>query len=329
MVADTIRENGERKGRPKLSIVIPVYNSEKIFPELYRRLESVLKMSVESFEVVAVVDGCKDRSFEVISGLAAADSSIKVIEFARNFGHQAAVTAGLAHARGEWVGIMDDDLEDPPEVIPKLLAKIELGYEVVYGIRRRRKRSFIHRFLYASFYRVLANMTDVEMPSDAGDFCVMRRCVVDVLNAMPENNRYLRGMRAWVGFRQVGVEYERDARFADESGYSFKKYFALASNAIFSFSYKPLKYVSMMGVVVALVSFLAAIYLVYLKMSGHGPDVSGWVSLLVSILMLAGVQLISIGILGQYLMRIYDEVKKRPTYVVRQQVNLEKDITDE
>ena len=304
----------------ELSIVIPVYNSAAIFPELYRRLTAALAPIAPAFEIVAVVDGCRDGSFDVIRDHAQRDSRVKVLEFSRNFGHQAAVTAGLEHAAGAIVGIMDDDLEDPPEVVPQLVARLREGHDVVYGIRRRRKRSVIHRMLYSAFYRVLAHMTDVQMPADAGDFCVMRRCVVDALNAMPENNRYLRGLRAWVGFRQVGVEYDRDARLAGESGYSFRKYFALASTAIMAFSYKPLVYVSRVGVLVAFTSFLAAVYLVFGKLSGRVPDVPGWVSLLVTVLLLSGVQLISIGILGQYLMRIYDEVKKRPMYVVNRAV---------
>lgn len=303
-----------------LSVVIPVYNSEKIFPELCRRLTAVLESGVSSYEIIVVVDGCRDRSYEVIAEYARRDPRVKALEFSRNFGHQAAVTAGLAHATGDLVAIMDDDLEDPPEILPLLLARLAEGFDVVYGVRRRRKRSPWHRFLYKAFYQVLGAMSDIRMPADAGDFCVMRRRVVDVLNAMPENNRYLRGMRAWVGFRQTGVEYERGARASGESGYSLRKYFALASTAVFSFSYKPLEYVSKLGVLVAMGSFVMAGYLVYMKVSGRLPDVPGWASLLVAVLMLSGVQLISVGILGQYLKRIYDEVKKRPAYVIKQSV---------
>lgn len=312
----------------ELSIVIPVYNSAPIFPELYRRLTAALEPVAPAFEIVAVVDGCRDDSFDVIREHARRDSRVKVLEFSRNFGHQAAVTAGLRHAAGAAVGIMDDDLEDPPEIVPQLVARLREGYDVVYGIRRRRKRSFLHRLLYSAFYRVLAHMTDVQMPADAGDFCVMRRCVVDALNGMPENNRYLRGLRAWVGFRQVGVEYDRGARSTGESGYSFRKYFALASTAIMAFSYKPLVYVSRVGVLVAFLSFVAAVRILYVKLSGRGPDVPGWVSLLVAVLLLAGVQLISIGILGQYLARIYDEVKQRPPYVVGRSAGFKKEGAD-
>jgi glycosyltransferase involved in cell wall biosynthesis len=310
----------EAVARVGLSMVIPIYNSELIFPELYKRLIDVLDSVDLSCEVVAVVDGCRDQSFCVIREHALRDPRIKVLEFSRNFGHQAAVTAGLEHATGDLVGIMDDDLEDPPEVLLRLLARLAEGYDVVYGIRRRRKRSLLHRFLYYAFYRVLGHMTDLNMPADAGDFCIMRRRVVEVLNAMPENNRYLRGMRSWVGFRQTGVEYDRGERSVGESGYSFRKYFALASTAIFSFSYKPLQYVSIAGTIVAFTSFLMAVYVVFVKLTGSMTNVPGWVSLLVAVLLLSGVQLISVGILGQYLMRIYDEVKKRPTYVIKRSV---------
>ena len=312
----------------ELSIVIPVYNSALIFPELYRRLTAALEPIVPAFEIVAVVDGCPDRSFEVIRDHAQRDPRVKVLEFSRNFGHQAAVTAGLRHASGAVVGIMDDDLEDPPEIVPLLVIRLREGYDVVYGIRRRRKRSLVHRLLYSAFYRVLAQMTDVQMPADAGDFCVMSRRVVDALNAMPENNRYLRGLRAWVGFRQIGVEYNRGARSAGESGYSFRKYFALASTAILAFSYKPLAYVARAGVFVAGLSFAAAVYLVFMKLSGRMPDVPGWVSLVVAVLLLSGVQLMSIGILGQYLARIYDEVKQRPPYVVGRSAGFKKEGPD-
>lgn len=307
-------------GGVDLSVVIPVYNSEAIFPQLHERLTKVLSPVVASYEIVAVVDGCKDRSFEVIVENARRDPHLKAMEFSRNFGHQAAVTAGLAFATGAVVAIMDDDLEDPPEILPLLLRRLDEGFDVVYGIRRRRKRSAFHRFFYKAFYRILGAMSDVSMPPDAGDFCVMRRSVVDVLNAMPENNRYLRGMRAWVGFRQSGVEYDRGNRMAGESGYNLRKYFALASTAIFSFSYKPLEYVSKLGGAVALGSFVAAAYLMYQKLSGRIPNVPGWASLLVAVLLLSGVQLISVGILGSYLKRIYDEVKRRPAYVVKRAV---------
>ncbi|MBN1269083.1 MAG: glycosyltransferase family 2 protein [Kiritimatiellae bacterium] len=305
---------------PELSIVIPVYNSEGIFPELHRRLAGALEKAVGSFEIVAVVDGCRDRSFDVIAQLAKTDPRIRAVEFSRNFGHQAAITAGLEIAAGGMVAVMDDDLEDPPEVLPQFIAKMREGYDVVYGVRRKRKRSPVHRFLYSAFYRVLGRMADVAMPRDAGDFCLMSRRVVDVLNSMPESNRYLRGLRAWSGFAQTGLEYERSERFAGETGYSLRKYFLLALDAVFSFSYKPLAYLSVAGVLIAVASFL---YALMVLLRGGNPLAPGWASLFVLILFFSGIQLLSIGIIGQYLARIYDEVKRRPKFIVKRAVGVD------
>jgi glycosyltransferase involved in cell wall biosynthesis len=307
---------------PQLSVVIPVYNSGSIFPELYRRLVSVLEMVDKQFEIIAVLDGCRDRSVEVIGEIAVRDPRVKFIEFSRNFGHQAAITAGLQSASGETVVVMDDDLEDPPEILPQFFAKMNEGFDVVYGVRKTRRRALPYRLMYRLFYRLLGHLVAIKIPYDAGDFCVMRRRVVDTLNAMPESNRYLRGMRAWCGFRQTGLEYDRGERFASESGYTLKKYFALALDAIFSFSYKPLKFVSMAGGVIAAISFVYAIRLIIGRLTGEYQNVPGWTSLQVSILFLSGIQLISIGIVGEYLARIYDEVKRRPRYVVRRAVGV-------
>ncbi len=295
-------------------MVIPVYNSANIFPELHRRLTAALSSAVASYEIVAVVDGCRDNSFDVIEGVSRGDARVKAVEFSRNFGHQAAVTAGLTFASGAMVAVMDDDLEDPPEVLPELLAKIRAGFDVVYGIRRKRKRSWLHRLCFKSFYRVLSSMADVKIPGDAGDFCIMTRRVVNALNAMPENNRYLRGLRAWTGFEQVGVEYERGTRLANESGYNFRKYIKLALDAIFSFSYKPLVYMSKLGLLIALASM---IYGLYIFSTGTSPVAPGWASLFVAILFFSGIQLLSIGVIGQYLARIYDEIKQRPKFIVK------------
>ncbi len=307
-------------GGPELSVVIPVYNSANIFPELHRRLVAVLSTAVSSFEIIAVVDGCQDNSFDVIAALSCGDPRIKAMEFSRNFGHQAAVTAGLAYASGAMVAIMDDDLEDPPEALPAMLAKIREGADVVYGIRRKRKRSWWHRLCFTAFYRLLSKLADVKIPGDAGDFCVMKRRVVKALNSMPENNRYLRGLRAWAGFEQVGVEYERGRRLANESGYNFTKYFKLALDAVFSFSYKPLVYMSKLGLFIAVTSM---IYGMYVFSVGKNPVAPGWASLFVSIVFLSGIQLLSIGIIGQYLARIYDEIKQRPKFIVKRVVGFE------
>jgi len=309
----------------ELSVIIPVYNSAEIFPELHRRLIAVLGPAVKSFEIIAVVDGCRDRSAEVIGGIATKDSRVKMIEFSRNFGHQAAITAGLEFVSGATTIIMDDDLEDPPEILPRFLASLDEGFDVVYGIRKRRHRPLPYRMLYRLFYRLLGSLVDIHIPYDAGDFCAMRRPVVETMNAMPESNRYLRGMRAWCGFRQTGLEYDRGERLASESGYTLKKYIALALDAIFSFSYKPLKFVSLAGFLVAGVSFLYVLRLIVGRLTGEFNQVPGWASLQVSILVLSGIHLISIGIVGEYLARIYDEVKQRPKFVIKNAVGIQRE----
>lgn len=305
---------------PALSVIIPVYNSANIFPALYQRLTLVLSELVSAFEIVAVVDGCQDNSFEVIASFAGKDPRVKVVEFSRNFGHQAAVTAGLTLAKGLVITIMDDDLEDPPEVLPLLFKEIQAGADVVYGVRRKRKRSWLHRLCFMLFYRLLNKITDVEIPGDAGDFCMMKQNVVRILNSMPESNRYLRGLRAWTGFKQVGVEYARGERLANQSGYNFSKYFKLALDAMFSFSYKPLVYMSKLGLIIALISM---IYGLYIFTSGKSPIAPGWASLFVSLLFFSGIQLLSIGLIGQYLARIYDEIKQRPKFIIKRSVGFE------
>jgi glycosyltransferase involved in cell wall biosynthesis len=311
--------------KPKLSVIVPVYNSAGIFPELHRRLISSLEGIVEDFEIIAVLDGCRDNSLAVISSLSQKDSRIRIIEFSRNFGHQAALSAGLNYASGRLIAIIDDDLEDPPEILPKLISKAEEGFDVVYGIREKRKRARPLRVLYSLFYRISGRLIDIEIPRDAGDFCVMTRRVVDVLLSMPENNRYLRGMRAWSGFNQTGIQYEREGRFANASGYSLKKYLSLALNGIFSFSYRPLRYVTFMGMFIALISFSEGARILYLKLSDKMFNVPGWTSLTLSILFLSGIQLIAIGIIGEYIARIYDEVKQRPKYVIRTKIGFPED----
>ena len=288
---------------------------------LLQRLTKVLDKKISSFEIIAVVDGCIDSSFDVIQSIGQIDRRVKAIEFSRNFGHQAAITAGLSVAAGAMVAIIDDDLEDPPEVLPLLIDRIRDGFDVVYGIRRKRKRNWTQRFFFAAFYRVLNGLVDVQMPGDAGDFCVMTRRVVNALNSMPENNRYLRGLRAWAGFEQTGIEYERGQRLANESGYNFYKYLKLALDAIFSFSYKPLEYVSKIGMIIAISSFIYGLYVVS---AGRIIVAPGWSSLFVAILFFSGVQLISVGIIGQYLARIYDEIKQRPKYIIKRTAGFEK-----
>ena len=305
----------------ELSVVVPVYNSATIFPELHRRLVEALEGVVASFEIIAVVDGCADDSSRVIAGASETDSRVKLVEFSRNFGHQAAVTAGLTYVSGDLVAIMDDDLEDPPEALVKLVERLREGFDVVYGIRRKRKRSPLHRLLYFAFYRLFGAMVDIHIPNDAGDFCVMRRQVVDVLNSMPETNRYLRGLRAWAGFEQTGVEYERASRYDSESGYSLRKYVALALDAMFSFSYRPLTLMSLAGAGIATASFVFGLYVLFAVLFLDRDSLPlGWASVFVSVLFFSGIQLVCFGVLGQYLARVYDETKQRPNYIVKREV---------
>ncbi|HUT64159.1 MAG TPA: glycosyltransferase family 2 protein [Anaerolineae bacterium] len=311
--------------RIELSVVIPVYNSAKIFPALYRRLVETLSNIVQSYEIIAVVDGCTDNSAEVIEMHTKENPHLKMVELSRNFGHQMAITAGLQVSSGEMVVVMDDDLEDQPELLPKFISKAQEGYDVVYGIREKRKVSIYRRVAFRFFYRLLNRLSAIDMPYDSGDFCLMKRPIVDALNAMPETNRYIRGLRTWLGLKQVGIEYERGRRPAGRSGYRLINYIKLAMDGILSFSYKPLTYVSVIGFVVASASFLVGMRLLVLKLIGETIIIAGWASIMVAVLFIGGVQLISIGILGQYIARIYDEVKQRPKFIIKRTIGLEKE----
>jgi dolichol-phosphate mannosyltransferase len=308
-----------------LSVVIPVYNSAEIFPELHRRLVETLSDTVQSYEIIAVVDGCTDNSAEVIEMHTKENPHLKMVELSRNFGHQMAITAGLELSSGEMVVVMDDDLEDQPELLPKFISKAQEGYDVVYGIREKRKVSIYRRVAFRFFYRLLNRLSAIDMPYDSGDFCLMKRPIVDALNAMPETNRYIRGLRTWLGLKQVGIEYERGKRPTGQSGYRLINYIKLAMDGILSFSYKPLTYVSVIGFVVASASFLAGMRLIILKLIRESSDVPGWASIMVAVLFIGGVQLISVGILGQYIARIYDEVKQRPKFIIKRTIGLEKE----
>lgn len=305
---------------PEVSVVIPVYNSATIFPVLYDRLVTSLTDCVKSFEVVAVIDGNADGSADVVEGITLQDSRVKMLVHARNFGHQAAVTTGLKHTTGDMVIIMDDDLEDPPEVLPAFIAKLRSGFDVVYGVRKKRKVPIHKRLSYFVYYRILNSLSNIDMPLDAGDFCIMRRNVVEQLNSMPERNRYVRGLRTWLGFRQVGMEYEREPRFAGTPGYNLSRYLQVGLDGILSFSYRPLVYVSALGALFSILSFAYATRLTVLVLIDQAADVPGWSSLMVATLFLGGVQLFSIGMIGQYIARIYDEVKARPHSVISRAV---------
>ena len=304
--------------KPTISIVAPVYNEEAVLVELHRRVSQVMEPLGEPWELVLVNDGSRDLSAEVIAELHQKDPRVKGISFSRNFGFQVAVTAGLNHAQGEAVILTDADLQDPPEVYPKMIAKWREGYEVVYGVRASRVgETWFKLFTAKVFYRLIRRITKIDIPLDTGDFRLMDRRVVQAINNMPERNRFLRGMIPWVGFKQTGVEYERASRFAGESKFgSVRQMLPFALDAITSFSYLPLQLATYLGFLIAVISGLAILAVILIRLFGPENPLIGQATTLVSVLFLGGVQLISLGIIGEYLGRIYDEVKGRPLYLV-------------
>lgn len=306
-----------------LTVVVPCYNEEEVILLTHGELIDVLGNQPDfELEIVYVNDGSRDRTHAIVAGLAEADPRANVISFARNFGHQPAVTAGMRYASGDVVAIIDADLQDPPQVILRMLDQWREGFDVVYGVRTKRKESLLKRFAYSTFYRIYNRLASIDVPLDSGDFALMDRRVVEVLNSLPEKNRFVRGLRAWAGFRQTGCVYERAARSAGETKYSFSKLLKLAFDGIFNFSTTPLSIIFTLGLVTAFSAIGAA--LVYFSarvfgfsIFGHRPeDVPGFTTLILTLLFFSGVQLISIGILGEYLGRIYQETKMRPTYVI-------------
>lgn len=312
------------KNRFRLSVVVPCYNEEDAIGATHARLLEVLGGRIDfDLEIVYVNDGSGDQTEAILDQFAEADARVNLISFARNFGHQPALTAGLEYASGDVVAVIDADLQDPPEVILKMLEKWREGFDVVYGVRTKRKEGILKRAAYISFYRIYRMLANIDVHLDSGDFALMDRRVVDVLNSLPEKNRFVRGLRAWAGFRQTGCAYERAARSAGETKYPLHKLIRLAFDGIFNFSTAPLSMIFSLGLFTSIASMLAA--LIYFaarifgfSVLGHRPeDVPGFTTLILTLLFFSGVQLISIGILGEYLGRIYQETKMRPTYVVR------------
>jgi len=299
------------------SIIAPIYNEFDNLPVLYQRVKEVMGSTGEPWELILVDDGSTDGSNERIHELAAKDPAVRPVIFARNFGHQIAVTAGLDYSRGEAVVIIDADLQDPPEVILELAKKWKEGYEVVYAVRAEREGESWFKLLSASlFYRLIYRITDVKIPLDTGDFRLIDRKVVAVINKMREKHRFLRGMGAWVGFKQIGVEYKRAARHAGETKYPFNKMLKLALNAITGFSYFPLQVATYLGFISAGIGIVAIPIVVLERLTGS-KAFYGQATTLIAVLFFGGVQLISLGVLGEYIGRIYDEVKGRPLYIVR------------
>jgi len=308
----------ERPTPALISVVIPLFNEQESVPALLGRLEATLRPLGIPFEVVAVDDGSRDGTRERLLAFTSLARELSVVCLSRNFGLEGAIEAGLRHARGDVVVLMDADLQDPPELVPQLIARWREGYEVVYAKRAGREREGVAKRLLAwGYYRILRRLVGLDLPADTGDFCLMDRKVVDLLNAMPERNRYIRGLRAWVGFRQTAVEFVRPPRHAGEVKYTFRRSLGLALNGIISLSKAPLRLATYFGFVVSLASFgLALVYFIQ-RLQGREAFVKGWASTVIIMLFLGGVQLLTIGIIGEYLSRIYDEVKQRPLYVVR------------
>ena len=300
------------------SIVAPIYNELVNIPELYDRVKEVMDSTNELWELLLVDDGSTDGSTELICELAQQDRRVRPVIFARNFGHQIAITAGWDYARGDAVVVIDADLQDPPELILDMIKKWRDGYEVVFAVRAEREgESWFKLWTASLFYRIIYRITDVKIPLDTGDFRLMDRKVVNVLKQMRERHRFPRGMSAWVGFRQIGVEYRRAARVAGETKYPFRKMFRLAINAVTSFSYFPLQVATFFGFASAGIAILAIPVVAYMRITGS-QAFFGQASTLIAVLFLGGVQLISLGILGEYIGRLYDEAKGRPLYIVRE-----------
>lgn len=309
----------------RYSVVVPVYNEEEVILESCKRLKKVLDSLHETYEIIFVNDGSKDKTAAIINELCEMDKKLKLINFSRNFGHQIAVTAGMDFAEGDAIVVIDADLQDPPEVIPKMIEKWKEGFEVVYGKRLERKgETYFKKVTAKVFYRFLKKMTDVDIPVDTGDFRLIDRKVCDALKQVNERNRYVRGLISWLGFKQTGVEFTRDKRYAGETKYPLKKMLKFAFDAIASFSYKPLKLASYTGMLLSLFSFAYLIVVIYLRLF---TDITypGWASILAVNLFFNGIILIILGIIGEYIGRIFDEAKGRPLYIITNSKNLHED----
>ena len=300
----------------QISLVFPVYNEEEVLPLLYDRVCRIIQELEYEVEVILINDGSHDSSLSLLQEFHKQDSRFKVIDFARNFGHQIAITAGIDFASGDAVILLDADLQDPPELLPRFLKKWEEGYQVVYAVRKTRQEHVLKRAAYSSFYRILQKISNIPIPLDSGDFCLMDRQVIDTLKSMRERNRFVRGLRSWSGFRQIGLEYDRDKRQAGEVKYTMTRLMKLALDGIISFSYFPLQIASYTGFTVSIISFLGILVYLYKKLI-VGGEPQGFPTLVILVLFMGGIQLLSLGIIGEYIGRIYDEVKQRPIYVIR------------
>lgn len=308
----------------KISVVVPMYNEEEVAGECYKRLKDVIYGIPEyDYEFIFVNDGSKDKTLDIIKTIANSDKKVKVISFSRNFGHQSAVCAGLREITGDVVLIIDADMQDPPEAVPDMIKLWEEGNEVIYGMRKSRSGESFFKLATASmFYKTLNALSDVEIPKNTGDFRLVDRKVIDVINKMPEHNKFFRGLFGWVGFKQKAYLYERQKRFAGKTKYPLKKMLKLASDGIISFSTKPLKLVGYIGILSIFISFLVLIYSIISYIFKFGNFTSGWASIMVAITFFAGVQLLSMWIMSEYISRIYDENKNRPEYIIDEKINV-------
>ena len=305
----------------KVSILVPIYNSASFMNLLLESIDKQRRLSNWDLELVLVDDGSRDKSYEKIEELAKTYTYVKGIKLSKNFGHQIAVKTALNHCSGDYIAIIDDDLQDPPALLPVFFEYLDKGYDVAYGVRKKRKESIIKRLAYSSFYKILKGMSDIHIPIDSGDFCVMKKHVVDNMLKFPEQNPFLRGIRAWVGFKQIGVAYDRDARLQGQSGYTFKKLLKIALDGIFSFSSAPIRLITILGFIgfgfACIYSFLT-IYAYFFK----GIETKGFATLAILISFFSSLMLICLGIIGEYIVRIYDEVRARPYVVIEKTVNV-------
>jgi dolichol-phosphate mannosyltransferase len=307
-----------------ISVVVPCYNEIEVLDQLYDRLTAAAESWNEPFEIIVVDDGSNLETWCKLHEIHRRDPRWRLVQFSRNFGHQTAVSAGLSYASGDAALVIDADLQDPPEILHKFIDKWREGYEVVYAVRCKRKENILKRACYATFYRILSKLSDISIPLDAGDFCLMDRKVVDLLCTFPEQNRFVRGLRAWTGFRQVGLPYEREARAAGEPQYNLRKLVRLAVDGVFSFSTAPLRLATRLGLLISGVamagtvfSLVQRIFADWFAQIGLRP-VPGFATIVISLLFLGGIQLICLGVIGEYIGRIYEQVKQRPLWIVRQ-----------
>ena len=319
----------KRPEEPLLSIVVPVYNEAEVLREFQQRLLGVANECCVPWEVIVVDDGSSGKTPALLRALQESDPRLKTVTLSRNFGHQVAVTAGLDAASGDVVAVMDGDLQDPPEMLPLFLARWREGYDVVYGVRATRKGSVLKKGCYSVFYRFLQLLADTQIPLDSGDFCLMDRRVVDALQRFPERRRFVRGLRAWVGFRQIGIPYDRPERAGGKPKYTWWKLWRLASDGALSFSFKPLTWISVTGVLTSAFSFAGLLFFIVhrvvgFEVYGYSPaDVPGFTSIIFSLLYFGGIQLLALGLIGRYIAQIAEEVKGRPLYIEKERRGFE------